>query len=320
MAVGQPIYITTGGLYTVVSKGSSTTATIRNSGANGNASPGATVANASEISPAGVALAISTPVSIANGGTGQTNATNAFNALSPLTTNGDTLVREGGSNTRKPIGTNLQIPVSNGTVWNWGTNAPVATNITGILPVANGGTAASTAAGARTNLAVPGLATDNTYTGSNSYNVATAPGKVFKVYSGGNTYILVDEVNGLYLLGDSLGNTTVDFGLSILVGAWVQPKKGGTEATGATYTITDEETIVSRRSLTGVQTINLPTGVADRVVRIVDGDGNAFNNNITIARASADTIMGATSAIISLNYGTMALRFIAATSNWVPCP
>lgn len=54
------------------------------------------------------AIALGTDVSgtlpIANGGTGQTTATAAFNALSPLTTKGDLVVRDGSNNIRLPVG------------------------------------------------------------------------------------------------------------------------------------------------------------------------------------------------------------------------
>lgn len=52
---------------------------------------------------------ISTPVSIANGGTGQTSQTNAFDALSPTTTKGDIIVNNGSDNIRLAVGSNDQV-------------------------------------------------------------------------------------------------------------------------------------------------------------------------------------------------------------------
>jgi len=53
---------------------------------------------------------LTSPVGIADGGTGQTAKTAAFDALSPITTAGDLVVGvPGGSNTRLPAGTAGQI-------------------------------------------------------------------------------------------------------------------------------------------------------------------------------------------------------------------
>ena len=53
MAVGQPVYIATGGLYTVSST-TSTSAVLTNTGAVGNASPGATVSSGAQVTPSGL--------------------------------------------------------------------------------------------------------------------------------------------------------------------------------------------------------------------------------------------------------------------------
>lgn len=320
-SVGQNIFIQSAGVYTVISA-SASSITVQNTGAVGNAAPTTIIGNVRQVSPSGYIGALTAPVPIIDGGTGESNKTDAFDALSPLSVTGDILAFSAGSNVRIAPGTSGFVWTSNGAgvLPTYQLNAPSAANITGTLPILHGGTGGTTIIAARANLVVPGLVVDNAFAASNSYDVSTGLGKQFKVFSGANTYLLIDELNGLYLLGDTLGNYTVDFGSSILLGAWTQTKKSATEATGATHVITDEETIVSRRSLAGTQTITLPAGAANRVVRIVDGDGNASVNNITINRAGGDTVMGATSALISLDYGTLAIRFISATNNWVPCP
>ena len=66
-------------------------------------------------------FSLSTPVSIANGGTGQTTATAAFNALSPITATGDLIIGNGANSaTRLAIGANGYILTSNGTTAAWG--------------------------------------------------------------------------------------------------------------------------------------------------------------------------------------------------------
>ncbi|WP_374078694.1 beta strand repeat-containing protein [Bdellovibrio bacteriovorus] len=91
----------------------------------------------------GAAVNLATEVTgtlpIANGGTGQTSALAAFNGLSPLTTKGDILTRDGTNNIRLPVGTNGQVLSANsaqasGLQWITPTNGTV-TNVTGTAPI-----------------------------------------------------------------------------------------------------------------------------------------------------------------------------------------
>lgn len=66
--------------------------------------------------------ALAAPVGIAKGGTGQTTQTAAFDALSPLTTKGDLITRDGSNNIRLPIGANNRVLVADsaqtsGMIW-----------------------------------------------------------------------------------------------------------------------------------------------------------------------------------------------------------
>jgi len=96
----------------------------------------------------GSQFSLISPVTVANGGTGQTSASAAFNALSPITTTGDLIVGNGtNSATRLGIGTSGYVLKSTGTTAAWqlnptylpivlhsgsSTNVPVAS---GYLPV-----------------------------------------------------------------------------------------------------------------------------------------------------------------------------------------
>jgi len=96
-------------------------------------------------------------LAIANGGTGQTTANAAFNALAPAQTN-NRLLRSNGTNTsfaQAVLTTDVTgtLPIANGGTGTTSTTfANLTTNVTGTLPIANGGTASTTAATARTNL------------------------------------------------------------------------------------------------------------------------------------------------------------------------
>ncbi len=60
---------------------------------------------------------------------------------------------------------NLQVDLASTAKASFNGSANASIGVTGILPIASGGTGASTVTGARTNLAVPGLKTDGTYVG-----------------------------------------------------------------------------------------------------------------------------------------------------------
>ncbi len=98
---------------------------------------------------------LTTAIPITEGGTGQTTANAAFNALAPsqATNSGDVLTTNGTTTSWEPLSGVTVTSFSAGTTGftpNTATNGSIT--LAGTLNVANGGTGATTAGGARTNL------------------------------------------------------------------------------------------------------------------------------------------------------------------------
>jgi hypothetical protein len=114
--------------------------------------------------------------------------------------------------------------------------------------------------------------------------------------------IFTDISSALTLLGQQLYNQT-----TVLIGA-------------SPYTPAATDALLLVTSSGGAITISLPTAASRSgyPIGIKDISGQAGTNNITINRASSDTIDGLTSIKIATNYGAFWLTPV--TGGWVVFP
>lgn len=136
----------------------------------GVATLGATTPVAVDQATGSVTISLGT-VPIASGGTGATSAGAALTALGgfgdPLTTRGDIITKTASATDRLAIGSANTVLTTNGTdpAWSTITNSMLAgsidltSKVTGVLPLANGGTNATSASAARTSLGLGTIAT-----------------------------------------------------------------------------------------------------------------------------------------------------------------
>ncbi len=123
---------------------------------------------------------------IANGGTGQTSASSAFDALSPMSAAGDVIYGgTSGAGTALVKGTSVQL-LHSGNTPSWSAVSLTA-DVTGTLPLANGGTNATSKAGAFDSLSPMSAAGDIVYGGASGTGTALTKGTSVQVLHSGTT-------------------------------------------------------------------------------------------------------------------------------------
>jgi hypothetical protein len=113
--------------------------------------------------------------------------------------------------------------------------------------------------------------------------------------------------NNIYLKGSIIGAAS---GSGVIV---------RTEVSTATYTLLTTDVLISSKyTATGAQTLTLPLVSSvdiGKIYHIVDTDGNAQTNNITIAADGSDTINGTTDLLMDLDYQSIGL-FSDGSGKW----
>ena len=119
-------------------------------------------------------------------------------------------------------------------------------------------------------------------------------------FAGASGEVVIDTDNSQVIVND--GST---------VGGFRASMARRTAVADANHTAVQTERIVAYTSITAARTVALPAASAfppGEVLRVVDESGScSAANTITLAPAGSDTIDGATSSVINIAYGALAL-------------
>jgi len=252
------------------------------------------------------------------------------------------------TNPRTPIdGSVTAAKIANGAVTDAKINDVAASKITGAVAIANGGTGATTASGARTNLGLATVASSGSY--NDLTNKPTIPAA--QVNSDWNAVSGITEILNKPTLGALAAKSSVDLSGSEATGVihndrlptsakyWSAATGGihyssgnvgmgtatphsplhvaGAVATAiasksAAYTITATDSVVTANATGGAFNITLPTaiGVSGRQYTIKKTD--ASSNAVTVATTGAQVIDGSTTLSLATQY-----QFVTVVSDGV---
>lgn len=186
-------------------------------------------------------------------------------------------------------GTSTQLGQWNadGDLVGWTLSVDLTADVTGALPVANGGTGATTASGARTALGVDAAGTDNStdVTLSGSYDYITIAGQVITV----GQVDLSTDVTGT-LPASSVGSIPVAYGIAC--------SDETTDLTTGTAKATFR--VPHAMTLTGVRAsvTTAPVG-STIIVDINEGGTTILSTKLTIDASEKTSTTAATAAVIS---------------------
>ena len=227
----------------------------------------------------GTAANVTGTIAIANGGTGQTTQQAALNALSGTQTANRVL---------RSNGTNVSL-----------SQVALATDVTGTLPVTNGGTGATTALNARTNLGATTL-------GANLFTVTDPSAVTFPRFNADNTVSSLSAADFRTAIGAGSGGGTVS---SVAVSAPAFLSVSGSPITTSgtialSYSGTALPVANGGTGATTLTTNNVLLGNGTSALQVVapGTSGNVLTSNGTTWISATPT--GGTSSAVSLSTDT----------------
>ncbi len=314
MAIGQVLYVQNAGYYTVQSKPTVTSVSLKNLGYTGNVAPTTIVASGQEVSPAGI-----------KGDTGAAGATPTFNSLSPTTTKGDIIVDNGANNplasdVRLAAGSNGQILTAKSTQatgLQWQTLLPYASATTdNVIPRFDTAAATEIPAPVQTSGllisdtgALQSTPTGGNARGASAIDLQPVRGAVTQVASGANATI----AGGLNNTGSGArsaiggGTTNIASGAAATVGGGNTNTASDVEATvggGANNVASGADSTVAGG------TTNVATGVSSAIGG--GGSNTTAGLNATVPGGSAN------SASASYSFATGRDNIASGTNASVP--
>lgn len=247
----------------------------------------------------GNASNVSGTVATANGGTGLTAAGSA----------GNVLTSDGSNWTSAP-------PATSGTVSSVGLSAPSIFSVSGspvttsgtlalsysgtALPIANGGTGATTAPGALTSLgaAASGANSDITSLAGLTTPLSVAQGGSGATTLGSNSVLLGNGTGAMQSVAPGSSANVLTSTGSTWVSAALPPSGLATSPKATSFTAASFYNYLVDTT-GGAVTATLPTGAAGQVIQFTDAASNWGTANLTIAPAGGDTIQGVTGNLVA---------------------
>lgn len=296
MAVGQIIFVVSAGYFQVAGINDETDVVLTNLGYSVNAAPATVIASAQHVVVSGlqglagatgggvISVAVSVPAGFVVSGSPVTT-TGTIGITTDPTTLQNKVLASPSSATGAPTFRLLaatDIPA-----------IPANSKLTGQVPVANGGTGQASASAA-----------------FNALSPTTTKGDIAANTGAGNARLAVGS-NGQVLTADSMQTTGLKYATPTTPLLTIRRRVSMTPDVMLATDLTIGFSVASASSET------LVAAPADgRLVTIKDESGSASSNHITINAGAGDTIQGASTEVITTNYGYRNLYYDVADKIW----